>query len=181
MAESNLEKPWLDRNGRVYSDDALREITKNWSAETWELFLFETVDREQAETLQSPFKYDETCDKTWEQIWNVDTTSAFPIVYQKAAPLALKRLTTQQSRILRHLFWDAMSIRKTAETMGVSRSLVSIQKSNSIKKLKRLVEIEIAKFPISERQEGFLKVQKGESRDEQIRQVYKIDLKGVYA
>lgn len=172
------ERPWLDANGQLYSNAALKEISKGWSSRTWEHFLSETVDKTQLDALVAPYKYDLMCEEA-DLHWSEIAVSGFSAAHVSALLKAMRRLTKQQSQILRHLYWDGMSIRQTAQQMGVSKTLVSIQKDNSLKKLKGLIEKELANFPYSERQDDFELSQKG-SRDEDIREIYLEDIKGSY-
>lgn len=172
-----MEKPWLDPNGQMYGAAALKEISKRWCPETWERFLIETVDRPQADAQVSSETYEELINKSSEPAGN--NQSICPDHHFVALKKAMSRLTTQQSQILRHLFWDNRSIRETAKLMGVSKSLVSIQKQNSLKKLKGLMEIEMAKSPYSVGPREFHAPTEHPHEDD-IRDVYLEDIKGSY-
>ena len=66
-------RPWLDRDGAILSDDILRAISKTWSADTWEEFLVETVEKSGSytrEDLVNPRAYAAALDEMMESIWD---------------------------------------------------------------------------------------------------------------
>lgn len=58
---TNQSRPWLNKNGSIKSDAQIKAISKEWSLETWEQFLSETVDQEEVYQRELPsFVSDET-------------------------------------------------------------------------------------------------------------------------
>lgn len=152
---TEVAKPWLDSQGNIQSDSALKEISKSWSADTWEKFLSQTVDVEQSETILSPLAFENLTAIDPSTVWSSDSTSNFPQPFHQAVQKSLRLLTSQQLRVIKLVYWKDQSIRDCAKIMGVGRSLVSRQKWNSIRKLKRLSEIHVDTFTIGKREAKF--------------------------
>lgn len=174
----NANKPWLDPKGNIYSDAALREISKSWTAEMWETFLHETIDCASSEDLITPKKYDFLCEELSESIWNSDTPEHLP-EFKAEVRNAVKQLTLQQQQIIKAVFWNDRSFREIAKSIGTSHQLVAIQKTNSLKKLKKILNRHIAAPRMYER-DGSFSPPENQTIEEQIREVYLQDLNGSY-
>lgn len=146
--ESNISgQPWLDPDGRIYSDDALREISKNWSAQMWERFLKETVECPQKEELITDLLLTDELDGIW-----LDEVPDNSDVSEKIRRLIRSHLTPRQQHVIRLTFWESKSERQIAKMLGVSRSTVVGLKKDSLNKLKRLIENRLTVSPIGKRQ-----------------------------
>ena len=178
--EKTEMQPWLDDNGDVLSNTVLKQIAKLWDEKTWELFLHTTVEAGQQHSLLGA----DTCDSL-----DVRAVSTRSEKYDEPAelkamiekiPRALQRLTTQQKKIIEYLFWAGLSIRETAKVLGVSRTLVSIQKQNSFKKIRQLLNADRSGVSIGKRFGQSERPDMVKAREEDIREVYLSDLKGSY-
>lgn len=145
MDSNNESKPWLDPNGRLYSDDALKEISKTWDPSTWERFLSETIDVPQRELVQST---EERAINEYltgeEKLDEMPRNELHALIRQ----LMRRHLSIQQQTILRMIYWENRSEREIAETLGLTKSRVPTQKSKSLSKLKRLLENRVGTFPM---------------------------------
>lgn len=159
MESNSLGQPWLDPNGHLYSDDALREISKNWDAQTWERFLKETVEHPQQEELITDLLLTDELDGVW-----LDEVPDNSDVSEKIRRLIRFHLTPRQQQVIRLIYWESKSERRIAEMLGVSRSTVVGLKRDSLNKLKRLIENRPTISPIGKRQNQNLP--KGETQNE---------------
>ncbi len=149
METDNQSRPWLDGNGEMLPDHIIQASTKSWSPETWERFLVETVERSssyQRESLLRPRSYDSKVDATSETIWDCAYTSEGDAVCKTIRRLCRDKLTPRQQQIIRSVYWDGFSERKTAAMMGITRSTVAVQKQRALAKLRKLIERELPQF-----------------------------------
>jgi DNA-binding CsgD family transcriptional regulator len=148
MTNQNQSKPWLDPSGEVYSDGALREISKTWDANTWEYFLKDTVDRSEREINVSTEDYDFACANLTEKAWNDSTPR---LEWDDPLKALVRRtirdhLTVQQQQVVRLTYWGDLPERQIAEILGVYPNLVHIQKRRSLNKLRGLLEHKVCTF-----------------------------------
>ena len=171
------QQPWLDPNGKVYSDAALKQISKTWDAKTWDKYLSEQSDKYLREESTDQRSYDFKCEKESMHVWNTQT--GFPSDHPMAVQIRskLKRLTKQQQQIIRCMFWQDLSLRETAATLGISATQVLVQKRRSLKRLKQLLEGAVRTFRMSE---GTVNSNPQQTIEEQIYEVYQSDLQGSY-
>lgn len=141
---SNYEpRPWLDHTGKIYPDNRLREISQAWTPETWELFLKETVEGSQSyqrEDLISAKSYDLALEEHTASIWASDDSGINDNDFTKLRRLIRDHLSPRQQHTIRLVYWDGLAERKIAELLGVSRSMVAINKRRSLIKLEHLIE-----------------------------------------
>ena len=145
-----IARPWLAPAGVIHPDSELRKISKSWNADTWELFLVETVERSssyQREELIKPGAYAAALDKLTESIWECSDSPADDDLATAIRRIIRDHLTPRQQQIIRLIFWDGLSERAAAEVIGLQRSTVAVQKRRSLKKLKRLIETRESIFP----------------------------------
>lgn len=144
--DSNIEsKPWLDPNGRIYSDDALKEVSKNWDAPTWERFLAETIDCPQREIVQS--NEERLIDEYFtgdEKLDEMPRNELHDLIRQ----LIRRHLTIQQQSVIRMIYWQGRSEREIAEILGINKGRVPTIKRQSLSKLRRLLENRVGVFPM---------------------------------
>lgn len=161
MDSKTFSEPWLDPNGRLYSDDALREVSKTWDAETWERFLAQTVDHSQREILQSDEErlIDEYLTGD-EKLDEMPRNELHGLIRQ----LIRRHLTHQQQKVIRMIFWENRSEREIAEIMGLNKGRVPTIKRQSLNKLKRLLENRVGVFPMGKSSDR--NFPQGETEDE---------------
>ena len=175
-------RPWLDESGVIRSDPVLRDISILWSADTWELFLVETVEGSssyQREDLINPCAYAGGLDEMTRSIWECVSSQESDDLLSRIRRYIRDHLTARQQQIIRLTFWDGLSERAAGEVIGVGRSTVAVQKRRSFKKLKKLIEMREPNLFLDKR--GRLKSEAPvKSRDEQIRDVYHEEITNLY-
>lgn len=168
-------KPWIDPSGAIFCDSKLREISKVWSPETWEQFLQETVDvpLDDNETLVDIYR-DLLEDQT-EPIWS--GPCRVPQKVKTAIESSVRGLAPQQRKVIRGIYFHDLTGIEVAKITGTSPQNVQKSKANSLNKIKSLLETNVdvrsyllggsENLPCRER-----------SLDEQIVDVYRLDLRG---
>lgn len=142
QTSKNTSKPWLDQDGNILSDKELREISKNWSTDTWEQFLLETVECQASdyrEDLIHPRNYDRRLEEMTESVWQCSTDRS-ETIGELVRRLCRDHLSPKQQYIVRMIFWDGFTERKIADVMNISRSTVVVQKRRALSKIKDLIE-----------------------------------------
>ncbi len=177
MSSQSENKPWLDENGKLVSDETLKKISKSWDANIWELFLQQTVDMERSPSEVLLDGYEKLLEEISEGIqW---TSCSVPQHVVTQIKLARRTLTPLQNKIIAGLFWDNLSERQMAGKLETAQQTVHESKIISLKKIKHFLE----KDPVTR---SYLiggnknLAPRKRSRDEEIRQVYAIDLNGTY-
>ena len=157
MTTEEVIKPWHDGTGNILGDEVLRQISGSWTAEIWERFLTDTVDRSQPEKLISPKAYEAIIEEMIEPVWS-DLNELDPLDTKERAQVRKcirSCLTHQQQLIIRMIFWNEMSVREIAKALGVTNKQVTVQKDNSLRKLKRLLASYAAIFPCMKGKDDF--------------------------
>jgi hypothetical protein len=170
-------RPWLDPKGKVYCNETIKEISKSWDAETWELYLQQTVDVERSENEVLLDKYQQLLEEVSEGVrWSSCTVPQHVITQ---IHLALRALAPQQKKIIAGSFWDGLSERELAEKLQIAKTTVNESKKISLSKIKDFLEKDPTTLSYLIGGNKNLAPRK-RSRDEQVRQVYAIDLNGSY-
>lgn len=170
-------RPWLDTTGKLFTDEALKEISKNWNAETWEQFLQQTVDVERSEHELLLDEYEQLLEEVSSGVrW---ASCSVPKVVINNIGTALRRLAPRQKKVIVGTFWAGLSERQLASVLEISQQTINESKKISLNKIKSFLE----KDPVTR---SYLiggnknLALRNWSRDEQIKQVYAIDLNGSY-
>lgn len=136
-------RPWLSAVGTMLPDEKIKALSKDWSAETWEQFLTETVEKESAYQRDLPaFVSPTALDCFSETIWEGSTSEAMDDIAKGLRRICHNHLTPRQQHIVRATFWQDLSERQIADFLGVSRSTVRTQKLRALEKIKAQVEAE---------------------------------------
>lgn len=96
--------PWLDQNGKLFSDEKIKSISKDWSAETWEEFLKATVESELSQNEVITPMYDSLCEEQTEAAWG--SACRLPQTVQKEIHSAVRKLKERQRKIVRLHYWE---------------------------------------------------------------------------
>lgn len=176
--ETQNQKSWLDNNGQMLTDENLKEVSKSWSAETWEQFLSSTVDRDMSSLETTVDNFEELLEQTSEGIaWG--SSSKLPIAISRRIQEAMRLLTKQQKQILQLHFWGEMSERQIAQYMEISQQTVHVSKKSSLSKIKDFLENDAVTQSYLIGGSKNSKENTG-TREQQIREVYLMDLQGSY-
>lgn len=134
------KRPWLDGEGNHLPDSEIKKLCQEWSAETWDLYLSETVDRSCVELLSTNKEaFDLRSHEI--QISTLFSDSVFD-EYEHFRPfieVALSGLTGKQYRILKGIYWDKKSESELATELSVTKGTINKQKTRSLKKMKKLI------------------------------------------
>lgn len=147
--ENTQTRPWTDKHGAILPDYKIREISKKWTAETWDQFLVETVERSssyQREVLLWPFQYDAELETKAESIWDHLGTPETEETCKLVRKACRECLTAIQQQVIRGIFWQGFSERKIAQLTGVTRSTVVVQKKRALEKLKKYLMQELPQY-----------------------------------
>lgn len=130
----NAKKPWLDGSGIELSARRLREITPEWSPATWAVYLkwYESTRRE---AKVSRRLYDGLLEQQTQTIFEVNNVSS-PEGAREFCEQMLGTLPTSESRVIRRLFFDGMTIRRISEVEKISKSRVHRLKDNALSRLR---------------------------------------------
>ncbi len=140
IEQFNQSRPWLAADGTLLPDETIKAISHNWSAETWELFLTETVEKESSYQRDLPaFVSPAALDSFSETIWEGSTSERMDAVTKGLRRICRDNLTPRQQHIIRATFWQGLSERQIAELLDVSRSTVRTQKLRALEKIKTQV------------------------------------------
>ncbi len=131
----NPNKPWLDENGSVLSDDDLRKVKTNWRAKDWEAYLDATIESPQQELLVSNQQGIEAmADHANQTYYDLLDCEDHPHLKREVRS-ALKRLTVREREVLHGIFWAGKSQREVAKITGLTKSSVTTYLERALKKL----------------------------------------------
>lgn len=177
MSSQSENKPWLDENGKLVSDETLKKISKTWDANIWELFLQQTVDIERSPNEVQMHGYEKLLEEVSHGIrW---PSCSVPQHVVRQINLAVKALAPQQKKIIELIFWKSMSERQVAEKLKIFQPNVNDSKKISLNKIKEFLEKDHITCSYLIGGNENLTPRK-RSRDEQVKQVYAKDLNGSY-
>ena len=134
MASKHL--PWLDRHGRMLTDERLKVVSKDWDHSTWESFL-DWQDVTLTESLVSPFIYDQMSEGLETSVFDSASAEREPVFSQNLNDL-FRRLTKRQKQVIRLTFEECLTDREIASRLSISRRTVRDLKHRSMEKLKEL-------------------------------------------
>lgn len=138
--QSPAPRHWTNKNGSLLSDEQLKKVSKNWSTETWEAFLTETVEQEASYQRDLPaFGSPTALDNFSETIWEGQDSERMDEVAKGLRLICRDHLTPRQQHIIRSTYWDGLSERQISELLDISRSTIRTQKERSHEKIKSQV------------------------------------------
>lgn len=136
-ATNSQARPWTRKDGSMLSDEQLKKVSTNWSAETWEQFLIETVEQESSYQRDMPALVSQTALNSFsETIWEGQDSDQMDQVAKRLRLICRDHLTPQQQQIIRSIYWNGHSERHIGEMLDLSRSSVKTQKQRALNKIK---------------------------------------------
>lgn len=115
-------RPWLNTDGSMLSDEKIKAISKDWSPETWEQFLKETVEHDDSlEQEDHALVSQAALDCFSESLWEGNDSSKMSQVAKGLRRICRDHLTPRQQQIIRAIFWDSLSEREIANRLGLIR------------------------------------------------------------
>lgn len=134
-------RPWTHKDGSLLSDEQLKKVSRNWSPETWEQFLTETVEQETSYQRDMPaFVSQAALNSFSETIWEGQDSDRMDQVAKGLRRICRDHLTPQQQQIIRSTYWHGQSERHIGQMLDISRSSVRTQKQRSLEKIKTQIE-----------------------------------------
>ena len=134
----NQDKPWLDQKGHALSDVELKLISKDWTQEIWEKYL-DSIDVTLSDRQIGIQKYDVLAESMPHTCFEFSQTDADDETKDKIAKVLLK-LSPQQQKIIKMIFWEGRSERFIANELRVSRYTIKTLKKRSLRKLAELLK-----------------------------------------
>ncbi len=132
-ALATTNQPWLDDKGRIFNDKELKEISKDWTQETWESYL-SYIEIPRNESLIEEFHFDSIA----------ETNHIFDDLPEtkrdKKIHSAIKKLTKKQQKIIFLFFFEGISTRDIALKMEISHVAVIKIKNRALNSLKEQME-----------------------------------------
>lgn len=132
-ALATTNQPWLDDKGRIFNDKELKEISKDWTQETWESYL-SYIEIPRNESLIEEFHFDSIA----------ETNHIFDDLPEtnrnKKLHSAIKKLTQKQQKIIFLFFFKGISTRDIALKMEISHVAVIKIKNRALNSLKEQME-----------------------------------------
>lgn len=131
MNENEKIKPWLDEDGNILSDKALRKISKDWPQETWDKYL-ETLERGIKEKRVSKKKYDKICELQIDSIFASDQSNEENIIQIQKL---IRKLTKKQQVAIKLYFYERLTKSQIATRLNISVDSVKDRLTGAVKKL----------------------------------------------
>lgn len=168
--------PWLDQKGKTLPTEKIKLISKDWDAETWEIFLKSTVDVEASGYEVTTPMYESLCEDQQDTMWG--SSDSLPQPVQEEVRSAVRKLKERPKRIVRLHYWENLSLRKIAENENLTSSRIHKIKTDSLSKIKDLLEnsVNTPSYLIG----GYEDFNLPKNREQEIKEVYRTDLEGSY-
>jgi predicted transcriptional regulator len=171
-----ISKPWLDKNGKIFSDCELKQISKSWDEDTWNQYLTATVDKDISRYETSKKNYPDLVEES-EGVWCA--SGRLPIEVQRRLEIIIRKLPKVQRAVIRGLYYHNFTQSEVAKNLGISQPTVNEAKKSSLNKIKNFLEVDpiTASYLIGGLQKMNLE---SSNRGQEIFEVYLKDLKGGY-
>lgn len=174
----NNKKEWLDKNGKLENTFKLSQISKKWTQDQWEHFLKSTVDSELSENEELSEQYAELLEERAKE--SSSSSKYIPLETHKLIHYIKNNiLTARQREVAEALYWRDLSHRKTAELLKIDESTVREIEVAFLNKFQKILQ----KHPLTSSYliGGYENLaDKNQTRSQQIKAVYQLDLKGSY-
>lgn len=169
-------RPWIDKNGDLFSDKKIEELGQSWDLETWDQYLKETVEVGLKEQLVNPRKYDlmrenpsyNDLSGSKSQPHGAGTLSRKT---RNQIHLMKQALSRRDRYIVHYFFWEGLSTSDIAFLLKMKSQIVRKRKKQILKKFKRLLEKQGPFFPRVRARTQNLSLTEP-SKEKQIKQVF---------
>ena len=131
--------PWLNGDGTVKSDEEIRRLGKDWSAETWDLYLRADVGTLDDDALCFFADMDTEFVLERHRVLDILKNREDYGGIRFALLLALDELSFMEKTVVEYSFWKGMEDRDIAEALGTTYGAVRVHKSHAVKKLGRIL------------------------------------------
>ena len=128
------QKTWNGNDGEQLSDAELREVSKTWTAGTWEEFLKTTVEHPLRETLSDSTAI-ENLEDAYKGIYQEMLQHAdYPHLKHLVGTL-MKRLTIREREVVYEIFWHGLSQQEVGNKLRIKKSAVRNYRDRALKKM----------------------------------------------
>ncbi len=133
--------PWRNPDGTRKTDAEISKLGKSWDVETWKQFLDEDVGKITEDGKLYFVKKFEDCPKLEKQTEDEEKFSnkMENLDLEVIFSLAFEELTPREQLILDKLFWEELSLRRTARALNTTPTNISTTKARVLKKLKMIL------------------------------------------
>ncbi|PIQ68568.1 MAG: hypothetical protein COV91_03505 [Candidatus Taylorbacteria bacterium CG11_big_fil_rev_8_21_14_0_20_46_11] len=135
--------PWLNDNGSFKSDEEIKDLGKNWSAETWNSYLNTNIGEieEDKDLVFFPFVDTETMNFGAELLHSLRSQDVYENL-PEAFEFALTYLSDRQAQVIRMRYLKEMSQEEIAEKLGVGLNSIKSFRQRGLKKLREVLPSE---------------------------------------
>lgn len=134
MSSQKTLKPWLSQDGKNLNDKELKRISKNWSQEDWDLYLYESGTEKPLSSYESTYStFSELLKQNEyklnkEQSLDIDLSSHLEVL-------------KKDSKILLHLtYWEDRPLTEVAEAIGKTYFKIKKLKTRTLEELRYKLE-----------------------------------------
>ena len=126
----------MDENGQPLSTSELKSISKGWSRSTWEDYL-SSLEVLRVETLlEDPTPIDQLSQEDYEKCLPGSKEEKDLPALKKVLGEIIIRLSEKQQKVLRHIFWEDLSLDEIARKYGVSKASIRRTRDRALKQAK---------------------------------------------
>ena len=136
----NTDKPWLNADGSMKSDEELKSICQTWKPSQWEEYL-STIEGAQVEMPISQLTADDEKERAQELAVNIfDYIIESKNVHLKSViSEAISSLTPRQLQVVRKVYWERKSYAQAAKELGVGKSTIQNIHIQALGRLRTIV------------------------------------------
>jgi RNA polymerase sigma factor (sigma-70 family) len=140
----NLEKPWLNADGTMKSEDEIKTICQTWNPRVWEEYL-ETFEIGQEELPVKPTTVAGILDSIdpKDLAMGIFSYAEEPRLshFKPFVARAIRTLTQRQYIVLKKIYWHQQSLTQIAKELGISKSAVHCSHQAALKKLRQVIPV----------------------------------------
>ena len=139
-------KPWLKSDGTPKSENELQMECKSWSSSTWDEYLAQ-LEHQQKEILMDKPQDCETYSQDEHTNWfdNLFDTETYSHLESKLED-ELKKLSVEQQRVLRSIFWENLSLGQAAKELKLNKSTVMRNRDRALQSLSKALILSVLKI-----------------------------------
>ena len=133
IATATTSRPWLDKHGEPVLFGRLKQRSKTWPIEVWQLYC-EYLESEESHSSESRISSKTIEEELEGMTYEIDECLEGPKDFSKLH-LAINSLSFVQRTVIQKVFWAGQTVREIAHEMRLSRSTVQDLKSAALTKL----------------------------------------------
>lgn len=138
---SQKNKPWLNADGSIKTDQELKEISKKWRPSTWEAYLESTETEWDESIFVISGEVEECSDQEYARhILNFLDKDQFPKAtkLKRVILYTLKDvLSPMEFQVINQRYWKSKTYPEISKKLGITESSARTYHARSIKKLRK--------------------------------------------